>query len=150
MRIYIDTSVINGLYAEDVIWIKQITKNFFKSAKNRYKLYISDIVADEIKRTPDVSKRRKLLDIVKRYGCIELIRTQEAEKLANKYIVRKIIPHKYRADALHIAIASVHRIPVLVSWNFKHIVRLKTRIGINYINKKYGYIQMNICSPEEV
>lgn len=150
MRIYIDTSVINGLYAEDAAWIKEVTQEFFKSAKKHHKLYISDIVADEIKRTSDVSKREKLLDVVKKYSCIELTKTEGAEKLAHKYIDHKIIPRKYLADALHIAIASMHKIPVLASWNFKHIVRHKTRIGINSVNEKYGHIQIDICSPEEV
>ena len=150
MRIYIDTSVINGLYVEDVIWIKEITESFFKFAKSRYKLCTPEVVADEIRRTPDPSKQKKLLDIFKKYACVELTRTQEAEKLADKYIESKIIPRKYVADALHISIASVHKISVLVSWNFKHIVRHKTRVGINSVNKKCGYIQIDICSPEEV
>lgn len=151
MRIYIDTSVINGLFAQDTPWIKEITINFFTSSeKAHYKFYISDIVADEIRRTPDAAKRKRLLDIVKKYKCIEVTKTQEAEKLANKYVSHKIIPAKYLADALHIAIASRYGIPVLVSWNFKHIVRHKTRIGVNSINKKCGYIQIDICSPEEV
>ncbi len=150
MRIYIDTSVINGLYVEDIIWIKDVTKKFFESAKNRYKLYISDIVADEIKRTPDPHKRKKLLDVIEQYACVEITKTPEVEKLADKYIGHKIIPRKYLADALHIAIASVYKIPVLASWNFKHIVRHKTRIGVNSINRKYGHIQIDICSPEEV
>jgi len=151
VRIYIDTSVINGLYVEDAIWIKEITKNFFKeSIEKHHKLYISNIVADEIRRTPDPSKRKKLLKVVKNFGCIELTKTQGAEILANKYVDRKIIPRKYLADALHIAIASLHKIPILVSWNFRHIVRHKTRIGINSVNKKYNYMQIDICSPEEV
>jgi len=116
MRIYIDTSVINGLYAQAVPWIEEATKNFFKKAKNKnYKLYIFNIVSDEIKRTPEPNKRQKLLSVIGEYACKELAKTEECETLANKYMTSKIIPDKYSPDALHIAIASVYKIPVLVS-----------------------------------
>ena len=151
MRIYIDTSVINGLYAQAVPWIEEATKNFFKVVKDKnYKLYISDIVSDEIKRTPDAHKRGQLLDVVREYACKELSQTTECETLANKYTANKIIPDKYSPDAMHIAIASVYKIPILVSWNFKHMVRHKTRIGVNAVNKASAYDEIDICSPEEV
>ncbi len=151
MRIYIDTSVINGLYAKNVPWMEETTKNFFKIVKDKnYKLYISNIVSDEIKRTPDAHKQEKLLSVVREYTCKELPKTDECEKLAVKYTENDIIPNKYLPDALHIAIASVYKIPVLVSWNFKHMVRHKTRIGVNSINRMSGYKEIDICSPEEV
>ena len=151
MRIYIDTSVINGLYIEDALWIKEATKNFFAIArKNNYSVYASDFVIVEIERTPDPIKRKKLLNAIKKYKLKRVLTTEASEKLAQNYIKHNIIPHKYLPDALHIAIAAAHNIPVLVSWNFKHIVRHKTRIGVNSANKRYGYIQIDICSPEEV
>ena len=151
MRIYIDTSVINGLYIESAPWIKEATDNFFTVAqKNNYSVYVSDFVIVEIERTPDPIKRKKLLNTIKEYKLRKILITEEAEKIAEIYIKNKIIPHRYLPDALHIAIATVHKIPVLVSWNFKHIVRHKTRVGVNSVNSKYGYIQIDICSPEEV
>jgi len=113
-------------------------------------VYASDLVIAEIQRTPNLHRRKKLLNTLKKYRLKKILTTDESEKLAEIYIKNDIIPHKYLPDALHIAIASVHKIPVLVSWNFMHIVRHKTRIGVNYVNKKHGYIQIDICSPEEV
>ncbi len=151
MRIYVDTSVINGLYINDAPWIKEATENFFAAAnKNNYVVYASDFVVVEIERTADPAKRKQLLNAVKEYRLEKLAITEEAEQLAEKYIKNDVIPHKYLPDALHIAIAAVHKIPVLVSWNFKHIVRHKTRVGANSVNEKCGYIQIDICSPEEV
>ncbi len=151
MRIYIDTSVINGLYAEDAPWMREATVNFFAVArKNNYSMYASDLVIAEVERTPNPTTRKKLLNAVKRRRLKEILTTEECENLAQMYIKRDIIPHKYLPDALHIAIATVHKIPVMVSWNFKHIVRHKTRIGVNAVNKEHGFIQIDICSPEEV
>lgn len=151
MRLYIDTSVINGLYIKDAPWMKEATKNFFTIArKNNYSIYASDFVIVEIERTTNPIKREKLLNAIKEHKLKKILTTEESEKLAQNYIENNIISRSYLPDALHIAIASVHKIPVLVSWNFRHIVRHKTRIGVNSVNKKYGYIQIDICSPEEV
>jgi len=70
--------------------------------------------------------------------------------LGNQYVKQRIIPKKYLADALHIAIATVYNIPVLVSWNFEHMVKLKTKIEVNKINRENNYPQINIVSPMEV
>ena len=77
-------------------------------------------------------------------------RSEEVETLAQHYVREKVIPSKYIADALHIAIASIHNIPVLVSWNFEHIVKHKTRVEVNRINKSFKFPGIDICSPQEV
>jgi hypothetical protein len=74
----------------------------------------------------------------------------ETIDLAEKYLDEGIIPRKYRDDALHIAVAVVSDLDVVVSWNFEHIVKLKTRMEVNGVNKMLGYKEIEICSPEEV
>ena len=74
----------------------------------------------------------------------------EAEELAERYVKEGIIPPRYRSDALHIAMAVINGIGAIISWNFEHIVKLKTRIMVNGINRLLGYHEIEICSPEEV
>jgi predicted nucleic acid-binding protein len=151
MRIYIDTSVINGLYTKDER-IKDITNRFFHYVKfGRFTLYGSEIVSIEIKNTPNPEKRKLLIEVIEEYPIEILPITEEVKTLARNYCVEnKIIPVKYIADALHIACCVIHNIPVLVSWNFKHIVKHKTRVEINRINQKLNLPQIDLCSPEEV
>ncbi|MDP2922769.1 MAG: PIN domain-containing protein [Candidatus Omnitrophota bacterium] len=150
MRIYIDTSVINGFYAKDER-IKDITKQFFHSVKfGRFTLYGSEIVSTEIKNTPHLEKRKLLIEVIEEYPIEILPVTEEVETLARNYIENKIIPAKYIADALHIACCVIHNIPILVSWNFEHIVKHKTRMEVNKISQKLGFPQIDLCSPEEV
>lgn len=150
MRIYIDTSVINGLYAQDTR-IVEITQYFFQSAKHgKFILYSSNLLSDEIKKTPNARLRKQLIDSVEGYSIQTLPISEEVEQLANIYVKEKTIPSKYIADAIHIAVAAIHNIPVLVSWNFEHIVKHKTRVEVNRLNNKAGYPQIDICSPEEV
>ncbi|MEI6155173.1 MAG: hypothetical protein WCQ90_13925 [Deltaproteobacteria bacterium] len=74
----------------------------------------------------------------------------ETVELAERYIKEGIIPLKYRSDAIHIAVAVTNGIQAIASWNFEHIVKLKTRVMVNGINRLLGYNDIEICSPEEV
>ncbi len=72
------------------------------------------------------------------------------DQLAQAYIHHGIIPAKYEDDALHIAAASVNGCNIVVSWNFKHMVRAKTIFGVNGINKMLGYGELEILSPDSM
>lgn len=61
-----------------------------------------------------------------------------------------MIPGRMRADAQHIAIATVARVDVLVSWNFKHIVNLQRIYGYNSVNLRQGFPMIEIRTPREV
>jgi hypothetical protein len=150
MRIYIDTSIINGLYAQDTI-IKKETEIFFKNTKIfGYTLYISEVTIEEIDNTPQEYKRMLFKDIIKEYQMEILPTTVEIRALAQKYVKAGLIPKKYLTDGFHIAIATIYNIPVIISWNFEHIVKMKTKLGVNIINRKENYPEITICSPKEV
>ena len=70
--------------------------------------------------------------------------------MANKYMENKIIPANKRVDALHIAIASVNDLDIILSFNFKHINKLKTKTLIPATNLISGYREISIAQPEEV
>lgn len=150
MRIYIDTSIINGLYAQDAT-IKDETIRFFKNVQILdYNLYASEATIEEIEHTPQESKKTLLKNAIEEYHIEILPIVEEARWLADRYVKAKIIPQKYFPDALHIAIATIYNIPVLVSWNFEHMVKIKTKLGVNRINSQQGYPIIEISSPKEV
>ncbi len=74
----------------------------------------------------------------------------EAKELAEAYIAAGVLTAKMRADAQHIAIATVGRVDVLVSWNFRHIVNLRRIHGYNSVNLRKGYPMIEIRTPQEV
>lgn len=76
--------------------------------------------------------------------------TQEALRLAELYISEGVIHSANLLDAEHIAIATLNRADVLVSWNFKHIVNLRRIHGYNSVNLRRGYPLLEIRSPKEV
>jgi hypothetical protein len=76
--------------------------------------------------------------------------TEEASELANRYIEEQVLSRSKRVDAQHIAIATLARVDVLVSWNFRHIVNLDRIRGYNSVNMRYGYPLIEIRTPREV
>ena len=149
LRYYLDTSVWNFLLEEDRPEHRAATERFFQQIGTIGAIAISDVVLREIARAPGI-RRVAINRLIQRYEPVVLQVTSEVQELAEQYISQQLIPLKYRDDALHIATAVVHEIDVIVSWNFEHMVRLKTRMGINGINRLLGYREIEIVSPEEV
>ena len=151
-KLYLDTSIINFALADDIgLSDKKVTLKLCEDIKlGKIEAYISEIVLREIVRTRDEDRRKKLLDFVQQLNIEVLTINQEIQNLADKYVKQKIIPAIYSDDALHIAITTVNGIDVLVSWNFKHLVRHKTRLEVWTVNILTGYRAIDICTPWEV
>jgi predicted nucleic acid-binding protein len=150
IRYYLETSIFNFLFADDSPDKKELTESFFqKIEKEELEIYISEIVIDEINKASE-PKKGQLLELIKKYSPIFLPVDQDVKDLAQKLIEEKVIPEKYIDDALHISVAVVNNLDILMSWNFQHIVKVKTRVEVNAISKLLRYNGIEICSPEEV
>ncbi len=91
-----------------------------------------------------------MLSLIKKYGIAYLPVSEEAQNLANIYIAEGIIPTKYVTDALHVAAATVNDMDLIISYNFRHIVKLKTVTLTEVVNLREGYRKIGIFSPTEV
>jgi len=150
MKLYIETSVPNFLFStQDSIERQTITKNFFKDIVPQHEAYVSDIYILEAEDA-SLEKQKQLKSIITQYNLKILGKTKDAEELAKKYQDELKFPEKYFNDLQHIAIATIHKMDVIVSWNLKHIVKLKTILAVEKINKKFKYKRVHICTPEEV
>lgn len=149
MKLYLESSVINFVFAEDDLGKVKITKKFFETDIKKHEPFISELVLEEIEKTSS-PKVEKMSEFVLKHRFKVIPNSEEAEKLAAKYVKAGLIPEKYLNDAIHIALASVNNMEVLVSWNMEHIVKLKTIVGVNKINKQEGYKPILINTPEEV
>jgi hypothetical protein len=111
--------------------------------------YASVHVTDELKRTQE-PKRGKMLALVENYG-IEILKDDtRSDVLAELYIKNEVIPATYYLDSLHVAMASVNNLDCIVSYNFAHINRAKTKILTIRLNKEAGYNGIAICTSKEV
>ena len=153
LRIYLDTSVLNFIFAEDAPDFQKATVEFFEHYSMYYDLYISDIVILEIQNIPDIEYKNKLLSLIDKYQ-INMLSSEydkEIKELAEKYIEKGIIPKRKMADALHIAYATLFEMDILLSWNFKHLANINKETRITLVNIENGFrYPLKLASPLEV
>ncbi len=145
-RIYIDTSVIGGCLDEE--FDKESIRFFDMVEKNLINILISPIFIYELEGAPQ--KVKDILSKTARDRIEYLELTDEAIELRNLYIKNGILTEKWIDDATHVALATVYRADAIVSWNFKHIVRLDKIKMFNQVNIINGYGILTIISPKEV
>lgn len=153
LKLYLDTSVLSFLFADDAPEFKKLTLEFFEDfvKKDKYTVYISDVVIREIEKTRDENKKLNLLQLIKGYGLQILTLDEESDTLAKVYIKEGIIPIRKIEDAQHLAISTCNQIDILVSWNFKHLSNIQKQITVRIVNEKEGYFYpLTLTNPMEV
>jgi predicted nucleic acid-binding protein len=146
LRVYIDTSVIAGCLDDEFSLESNQLMEAIKQEK--FILLMSDIIVSELINAPQ-SVKDILLSIPQRV--IEVVKiTPEVLQLRDAYINEGVVTSKSINDATHVAAATIARADAIISWNFKHIVRLDKMKGYNQINLLNGYGILTIISPLEV
>jgi predicted nucleic acid-binding protein len=117
--------------------------------RGEFEGYASEYVMGELKRTKE-PKRNNMLALVEKYDIKILNDDARALGLAEFYIKNEVIPITHRLDSIHIAVASVYGLDCIVSYNFTHINRSKTKILSVRINREAGFGGIVICTSKEV
>lgn len=146
--LYLDTTVPSAYFDDRTPDRQRLTKEFWTKRLQDFDPAISTIVLLEIRDTPDTDKRARMENLIS--GMTVLPFTEVADELAQEYVRRGIFPKKYVADANHVAIAVSNKVDFLASWNFAHLVRVRTRREINLVNALLGYQPIEIVAPPEL
>ena len=145
-RIYIDTSVIGGCFdVEFALWSNGLMHDF---RRGLFHPVLSEVVAVEIHPAPE-SVRVQYAELLN-LGAEFLAVSDEVLDLAAVYEERGILAPRFRNDMLHIALATVADVDIVVSWNFRHVVRFDKIRLFNAVNLELGYKLIQIYSPREV
>jgi len=145
-RFYLDTSVIGGVF--DSEFEEHSTILMEKVKLGQIKAVISEVTENEVMKA-----RKEIRDF---YNSIPKVNiefveiTKDAVLLADSYINDKVVGKTSRNDCLHIGIATVCKVDILVSWNFKLIVNIYRIRGYNSVNLKLGFPSLEIRSPKEI
>lgn len=150
-RVYIETSVISYLTARPSKSIigaahQQITSEWWDK-RNNYELFVSELVLRE-RAAGDSNAAQRRLEIVQ--GIPLLIATEESYQLADTLLKKGIIPAKAAEDSLHIAIATIHSVDYLLTWNCKHIANPELQRKIMDYLMEQGKFLPFVCAPEEL
>lgn len=146
LHVYVDASVVGG--CEDVEFSADSLALWRRFVSGEFVLVLSQHTLRELQGAPD-AVRGHLLDVPQANQNM-LGDGPEVDELADAYLARGVVGPGSRSDALHVALASIGRSDVLVSWNFKHIVNLGRIRLFNAVNLEQGYGLVEIRTPKEV
>ena len=151
-KVYIETSVISYYAAHpsrDLIIAanQQATQEWWRTRKNDFEIYVSQLVVQEAS-AGDREASTYRLEALENIPLLDIL--DEAVRLAENFIEQKAIPEKAAEDGLHIAIAAVHGMEYLLTWNFKHIANATLRANVELVCRLNGFEPPIICTPMEL
>lgn len=150
--VYLETTVIGHitgrLHPDALVNARQIaTRHWWSSAKDRYRLYASNLVLAEC-GAGDSEAANERLGILRNVDLLEI--NSETGALASLLLTNNAVPATEPRDATHIAVAAINGIDFLATWNFKHIMNPSTQHLIDAVCRDAGYEPATICTPEQI
>lgn len=151
-KVYIETSVLSylsGRLSRDVVVVgrQEITREMWPLLTTQYDCYVSALVREEIERGDPEAASGRLANLD---GIAVLTISDDARTLARAMIETHLVPSRFPEDALHIAIAAVHGMDYVLTWNFKHLNNVQTKGKIADFIEECGYGPPLVCSPDEL
>ena len=147
LHVYLDTSVISAAFDERNPERKALTEEFLAQV-DKFDVYISEITLVEIEKTTLEDLREKMRTLVQPFSVLKI--SDDVQGLTDELIRYGAVPPNSPEDAYHIAIAVIAGMDYLLSWNFRHIVRLKTRDVVRMVTTLKGYKPIDILAPAEL
>jgi len=145
-RFYFDTSVFGGVYDFE---FEEATLQLFEKVKlGQIVCVFSDITESELVKAPE--RVREYFKNLPKENMHRVVVNDEIIALASKYIEENVVGQTSFDDCLHIATATVNKVDLLVSWNFKHIVNIYRIRGYNSVNSRMNYASLEIRSPKDI
>jgi predicted nucleic acid-binding protein len=145
LSLYLETSVVGAYLDNSEPFRRDLTIRWWERELAEYDAYVSPLVEREIERVPE-PHRTGYLKLIEPLKKLEI--PEEAAILAQGYVARGIFHRKFLADALHVALASIHKIDYLVTWNFGHLANVRKQARIRIFNLSAGFFIPSIVTPE--
>jgi len=152
MRIYIESTIpsyVAARPARDLLQAarQQMTKDWWDLKRHNHELFTSQIVLDEI-GVGERGMANRRLKIMTGIPVLDL--TDEAEVLTRRILDSGLVPVKVDADAAHIALATVHQMDILLTWNCRHIANVEIQARLRRLVGKAGYELPIVCTMDEL
>lgn len=151
-RVYLETTVVSYLTARPSRSLvsaahQQVTIDWWETRRHDFEVVVSELVIREAEAGDPVAAKRRL-EVLETLP--QLLLTEEALELANAFVTQGIIPAKVAEDGLHIAVATVHEVDYLLTWNCTHIANpeIQARLAV-FLGRRQRFLPF-ICTPEEL
>lgn len=150
--VYLETSIFGYLTArssKNLILAAniEVTRDWWELRRSAFTLYISQVVLDEATQG-DAEMATKRLEVLSSLPLLEL--NEAVQDLAAQFLMKSNLPSKAADDAVHIAVATVHGLDYLLTWNCKHIANAQIQKKLSQISLDFGYELPTICTPYEL
>ena len=150
--VYIETSIIGYLTSRpsrDLITAanQRLTHDWWNECRENFDIFISQFVIDEC-TLGDALAAKERLDVIADIQQLDV--TEAVENVANELVDQLPLPEKAQVDALHIAVATIHGMEYLLTWNCTHIANAILRPHIEAICRSFSYEPPTICTPQEL
>jgi predicted nucleic acid-binding protein len=151
-KVYLETTVVSYLTARPsrnviVAGHQQITHDWWSNRRGDFDLFVSEFVLEE-SRDGDADAAARRIALLREAQLLHV--TEDAMRLGERLISAASIPTKAGTDALHIAMAAVHGMDYLLTWNCRHIANASMRGKIEAACRSMGYASSVLCTPEEL
>ena len=149
--VYIETS-IPSFFCEtrndaQFVAMRQWTRDWWQQESHNYRCVTSDAVINELEAGEYPNKGEKLRLLAE----IELLAINDSiEEIVEVYISHCLMPKNDLGDALHLAIASYHKIDFLLTWNCQHLANANKRAHIRRINERLKLFTPEMVTPYEL
>ncbi len=152
MRIYIESTIPSYVVARparDLLQAarQQLTKDWWDLKRAKHELFTSQVVLDEI-TDGEAAMAQQRLDLMAQIKLLDL--TDEAKALTKNILASGLLPADADRDAAHIALATVHEMDILLSWNCRHIANAAIQARLRRLAEKSGYALPVLCTPDEL
>jgi predicted nucleic acid-binding protein len=145
LSLYLETSVVGAYLDNGEPFRRDLTIRWWEHELSEYRACSSALVQRELEHVAE-PHRSGYLNLIKPLEYLEL--SEEVAILADGYVSRGIFHRKFIADAIHVALASVHKIDYLVTWNFGHIANVRKQARLKLFNTAAGFFSPSIVTPE--
>ena len=126
---------------------QQVTKEWWLTRRDDFEIYVSQLVIDEVGAgTPAAARER--IAAIQSFPILDI--TEVVGELAERLVKALSLPKKARIDAAHIAVAAVHGMHFLLTWNCAHIANAEMAVVIETTCRENGFTNPVICTPEEL
>jgi hypothetical protein len=149
---YVETTIISylaGRPSRDLVTAahQELTSEWWTRRRRAFRIFVSPAVLDECSRGDREAVRRRM-EALRGTAVLEV--TPDAMTLARVLVRERAVPTQAAADAMHIALAAVHRMDFLLTWNCRHIANAEVRGQVEDVLRSHGFVPPVLCTPEEL
>ncbi len=148
-RVYLETSFVSATVTDRndtaSAYRRQVSATWWKEQRGKHELFVSEEVLAELSH-PGFRHRADAIALI--HGIPLLSTSEDVRGLAKILVREKVMPGPVAGDAIHVAVATVHGIEYMLTWNVRHLANANKLEHLRVICRRVGYVPPQIVTPD--